>query len=223
MDKLVLKIRELFDEKEVDFGEVQRVLDEYKSDPKDWRIYAHFDAHNYTRNLVDVGNGKYNLMILCWGPGMGSSIHDHSAAQCFVKVLDGQLLETRFAWPSVNEEPGNRGEEEEDGHATEHGEDEGPMQPVGSELFKTNGVSYISDKIGLHRMENPSHADPTVTLHLYIPPYGQCYAFDQRTGRKQRCTVTFYTEYGQKTDYGSEDIKGAANQTEKSNGRRETT
>ena len=25
----------------------------------------------YTRNLVDQGNGKFNLMILCWGEGHG--------------------------------------------------------------------------------------------------------------------------------------------------------
>ncbi|KAL3096917.1 hypothetical protein niasHS_002633 [Heterodera schachtii] len=190
MDKLVLKIRELLDENEVNFGEVQRILEEYKSEPKDWRKFTHFDEHKYTRNLVDAGNGKYNLMILCWGPGMGSSIHDHSAAQCFVKVLDGQLLETRFAWPKKEKE---EKEEEEDEkkkkeEEEEEEEEEGPMRATGTELFKTNGVSYISDKIGLHRMENPSHVDPTVTLHLYIPPYSQCYSFDQRTGRKQQNT-----------------------------------
>ena len=48
---------------------------------------------------MDEGNGKFNLMLLCWGEGHGSSIHDHTNADCFVKVLDGQLTETVFAWP----------------------------------------------------------------------------------------------------------------------------
>ena len=39
-------------------------------------------------------------MALCWGEGHGSSIHDHSDSHCFVKVLDGTLQETMFAWPS---------------------------------------------------------------------------------------------------------------------------
>ena len=38
-------------------------------------------------------------MALCWGEGHGSAIHDHSNADCFVKVLDGQLQETLYDWP----------------------------------------------------------------------------------------------------------------------------
>lgn len=53
----------------------------------------------YTRNLVDAGNGKFNLMILCWGPGHGSAIHDHADAHCMMKMLSGQLSEIRYAWP----------------------------------------------------------------------------------------------------------------------------
>ncbi|CAK5090854.1 unnamed protein product [Meloidogyne enterolobii] len=52
-------------------------------------------------------------------------------------------------------------------------------------------------------MENPSHSDPAITLHLYIPPFTHCQAFDQRTGRKQKCNVTFYSKFGNKVDYCS--------------------
>lgn len=40
----------------------------------------------YTRNLVDTGNGKYNLMIVCWSEGQGSGIHDHPNSHCIMKV-----------------------------------------------------------------------------------------------------------------------------------------
>ena len=53
----------------------------------------------YTRTIVDKGNGRYNLLILCWGPGQGSPIHDHSNSDCFVKILSGQLKETLFKLP----------------------------------------------------------------------------------------------------------------------------
>ena len=43
-------------------------------------------------------------MALCWGEGHGSSIHDHTNAHCFVKVLSGTLRETMFAWPQDSEE-----------------------------------------------------------------------------------------------------------------------
>jgi len=66
---------------------------------------------------------------------------------------------------------------------------------------KTNGVSYMNDQLGLHRMENPSHVEGAVSLHLYVPPYSECQTFDQRTGVRSKATVTFYTKYGRKVDY----------------------
>jgi cysteine dioxygenase len=64
-------------------------------------------AFRYTRNLLDGGNGKYNVIILCWSEGQGSAIHAHSDCNCFVKVLDGQITETLYAWPAKenDEEP----------------------------------------------------------------------------------------------------------------------
>lgn len=53
----------------------------------------------YTRNLVDEGNGRYNLIVLCWDTAQGSSIHSHADSHCFMKVLRGTLQETLFAWP----------------------------------------------------------------------------------------------------------------------------
>ena len=67
----------------------------YKSHPSDWKRFAKFDKYKYTRNLVHEGNGKFNLMLLCWAEGNSSTIHDHADAHCFVKVLDGGLREVR--------------------------------------------------------------------------------------------------------------------------------
>ena len=44
-------------------------------------------------------------MALCWGEGHGSSVHDHSDAHCFVKVLEGRLKETMFDWPLTAASP----------------------------------------------------------------------------------------------------------------------
>lgn len=50
-------------------------------------------VRRYTRNLVDEGNGRFNLMVLCWGEGHGSAIHDHANAHCVMKILQGKLCE----------------------------------------------------------------------------------------------------------------------------------
>ena len=46
-----------------------------------------------------------------------------------------------------------------------------------------NLIYFISlDTIGLHRVENVSHTDTAVSLHLYSPPITCCQSFDERTG-----------------------------------------
>jgi cysteine dioxygenase len=88
---------------------------------------------------VDEGNGKFNLMLLCWGEGHSSAVHDHADAHCFMKMLDGNLREVRFAWPSDSNS--NTGSP-----ATESvvGADAQELQPIGSSLLEVNGVCYIN-------------------------------------------------------------------------------
>uniref|UniRef100_A0A4W3JV07 Cysteine dioxygenase n=1 Tax=Callorhinchus milii TaxID=7868 RepID=A0A4W3JV07_CALMI len=99
--ELVKKLHEIFSADKVNVEEVQNLMGSYKSNPVEWSKYAKLDKYRYTRNLVDEGNGKFNLMILCWGEGHGSSIHDHTDSHCFLKLLQGQLKETLFNWPDV--------------------------------------------------------------------------------------------------------------------------
>uniref|UniRef100_A0A914DPF4 Cysteine dioxygenase n=1 Tax=Acrobeloides nanus TaxID=290746 RepID=A0A914DPF4_9BILA len=74
MESLISQVRQMFESDSINANEVMRILENYKSDPVDWQQYVIFDPHRYTRSLVDIGNGKYNLMILCWGPGTGISM-----------------------------------------------------------------------------------------------------------------------------------------------------
>ncbi|KAK2156596.1 hypothetical protein LSH36_209g04021 [Paralvinella palmiformis] len=183
LEELIQKLRQIFKSDKIDVDYVTAVLSSYKSNPKDWKKYSIFDTHRYTRNLIDEGNGKYNLMALCWGESHGSSIHDHSNSHCFVKILEGQLKETRYNWPSESQ-----------------GETE--MNPSEISIYEKDQVAYMSDRIGLHRMENPSHVVGSVSMHLYIPPFSSCRTFDERTGHKRVAQVTFYSKYGERTPFG---------------------
>ncbi len=53
--------------------------------------------------MIDEGNGKFNILLLCWAESQGSSIHDHSNSHCFMKCLEGELTETRYEWPDNSE------------------------------------------------------------------------------------------------------------------------
>jgi len=57
------------DHADVDIERVKGIMRNYKANPEDFKKYCMFEKFRYTRNLVDDGNGKFNLMILCWGPG----------------------------------------------------------------------------------------------------------------------------------------------------------
>lgn len=45
LDDLVAHLRQIFDDDNVDVDYVQEVMRAYKSNPKDWKKYAHFDRH----------------------------------------------------------------------------------------------------------------------------------------------------------------------------------
>ncbi|KAB1281796.1 Cysteine dioxygenase type 1 [Camelus dromedarius] len=177
---LIRILHQLFAGEEVNVEEVQAVMEAYESDPAEWAIYAKFDQYRYTRNLVDQGNGKFNLMILCWGEGHGSSIHDHTDSHCFLKMLQGNLKETLFAWPDKKSNE---------------------MIKKSERILRENQCAYINDSIGLHRVENISHTEPAVSLHLYSPPFDTCHAFDQRTGHKNKVTMTFHSKFGIRTPF----------------------
>lgn len=55
---------------------IQQLLEKYIQNNNDWREYAHFCPHKYSRNLV-ARTKMYELMVICWGEGQRSPIHNH--------------------------------------------------------------------------------------------------------------------------------------------------
>ncbi|XP_051875858.1 cysteine dioxygenase type 1-like isoform X1 [Pristis pectinata] len=177
LEDVIQALHRIFADDKVDVDEVQALLESYQSNSHEWLKYAKFDQYRYTRNLVDEGNGKFNLMILCWGEGHGSSIHDHADSHCFLKMLQGQLKETIFNWP---------------------GEGKKELTKKKETILQENQCTYINDSIGVHRVENVSHTEVAVSLHLYVPPFDSCHCFDERSGHKKKVRVTFTSKYGER-------------------------
>jgi cysteine dioxygenase len=90
--------------------------------------------------------GLFNLLLLVWTPGMKSPIHDHADAHCLMKVLKGDLVERRFAIPRF---PGM----------------EGRLTETAKARYAEGKVTYMSDRLGLHSIANPSPSDYAVSLH----------------------------------------------------------
>lgn len=165
---------------DVDVDYLTQLMRDYPSTDGGWESYAMGDStRGYTRNLVDEGNGKSNLLVLVWSPGKGSPIHDHGNAHCMMKILRGDLTETRYAFPET--------------------EGQGPMEVISERTHKENEVAYMADELGVHRIWNKG-SDFAVSLHLYTPPNvakGGCNIFDQKTGKKSHITKCgYYSAYG---------------------------
>lgn len=139
-DQMLNKIETAFSRsnKSVDVDELWKVLEDYKSNTDDWSRYAYYDLRKYKRNLV-AEYDKYNVMIICWAPGSQSCIHDHSGSHCFMKILDGELFESRFAWPEQNQISGDQSRE---------------MCRLSDTVMKTDDVLYINGKLRKSRLKD---------------------------------------------------------------------
>ena len=136
-----------------------RLLGAYARAHADWKSHVRFDPEIYTRNLV-ARNEQFEMLVLCWGAGQQSPIHDHAGQHCFMAVLDGRIEELQYDSPS--------------GAAR-------PLRATGKRVFEPGQVAYIHDRIALHRVR-PFGGQPAVSLHLYAGPIDVCQVFDEQTG-----------------------------------------
>jgi cysteine dioxygenase len=140
--------------------------------------FAHFDAsRNYTRNLISTDHETYALMLLCWNRGKYSPIHDHPSDGCWVKAVQGEIHEVRYAR-------------------------DGAQLVETASVRLTSGVTYMDDSLGFHKVGNPRDDTDAITMHLYAPPYDKCRIwFDPADADKSSIAVsTYYSEFGEKVE-----------------------
>lgn len=101
--------------------------------------------------------------------------------------MKGSLKETLYAYP--------------DSVKVQGGEPAPP--PITKEtLYRQDEVTYISDKIGLHKISNLSSEDFAISLHLYTPPHAANFGFnlfDAKTGKASHIKkANLFSRQGQK-------------------------
>lgn len=151
--------------------------------------YKHFDSEKrYTRNLIATDNTTFTLMLLCWNAGKSSPVHDHPCLGCFMLCTEGQVREVRYCI---------QGEE---------------LVTTGEATANPGTVVFISDELGLHKVECPEGAGPSCTLHLYTPPYSKCKVWlNERVNKSCEPTVSYHSVYGEVVRYETgEDAAAAA-------------
>jgi len=157
-------------------GRLTELLGEYARAHDDWRAFALTSPEHYTRNLV-ARQDAFELMILCWGPGQESPIHNHEGQDCWMAVLDGSLEEVRYPMPA--------------------GDAPGPLSPAGAQTFARGQVAFIRDEMGLHLVRPPaSSGGGGVSMHLYSAPFAACNCYCPDTGRITRTQLAYHSIRG---------------------------
>ena len=77
-----------------------------------------------------------------------------------MRILAGEATETRYHWPE------------------EETREDGGLAELERRTLGAGETAYMSDQLGLHRVENESHSERLLSLHLYSPPFADCNVSD---------------------------------------------
>jgi cysteine dioxygenase len=69
-------------------------------------------------------------------------------------------------------------------------------------MEKGDGIMFIEDSMGYHKVGCPSPNQTAVTMHLYSPPFKSCKIFLNEDRKSCEANVCFYSMYGEKVHCG---------------------
>ncbi len=95
-------------------------------------------------------NEEFELVLMTWGVESASPIHGHGGSQCYMHVLSGELIETRYR---------------------PYG-----STPLHAATLTTASVTHIHDEASFHKLSSVTGA---VSLHLYARPLHSMQVFDE--------------------------------------------
>lgn len=151
------------------------LLARYALGNEDWRPYSFFDPQHYTRHQIER-NAEFELLVLCWGVGQASPIHNHEGQNCWMAVVEGEIDELQYH------------------HAA------GSPPVLGRQARLGRGeVAFIRDEIALHVVRSKPGTSG-VSLHLYSKPYDACNVYCERTGVIARKSLSYDSIRGRRVE-----------------------
>ena len=127
---------------------------------------------HYARRLLHRDpRGRYTAIVMTWGPGQGTAVHDHGGLWCVEGVVDGEIAVTQYLVQQDN-----------DGYYR--------VTPIGSLLAGTGSAGRLIPPTDHHVLANARPAKASVTLHVYGGDLDDCKVFLPATpdGRYEEST-----------------------------------
>lgn len=116
-------------------------------------------AEGYARRLLHRDpNGRYTAIVMTWGPGQGTAVHDHGGLWCVEGVVDGEIAVTQYLV-----------QQETDGYFR--------VTPIGSLLAGTGSAGCLIPPTDHHVLANARPTRASVTLHIYGGDLDDCKVF----------------------------------------------
>ncbi len=115
-------------------------------------------ADTYARRLLHRDPaGRYTAIVMTWGPGQGTPVHDHGGLWCVEGVVEGQIAVTHY-----DVEAGT------DGLTVEKGD---------TILAGTGTAGRLIPPTDYHVLANALSDTPSMTLHVYGGDLSRCRVF----------------------------------------------
>jgi predicted metal-dependent enzyme (double-stranded beta helix superfamily) len=113
----------------------------------------------YARRLLHRDpRGRYSAIVMTWGPGQGTAVHDHGGLWCVEGVVDGEIAVTQYLV-----------RQDADGYYQ--------VTPIGSLLAGTGSAGCLIPPTDHHVLANARPSRASVTLHVYGGDLDDCKVF----------------------------------------------
>jgi 3-mercaptopropionate dioxygenase len=116
-------------------------------------------TESYARRLLHRDpEGRYTAIVMTWGPGQGTAVHDHGGLWCVEGVVDGEIAVTQYLV-----------QQDADGFYR--------VTPIGSLLAGTGSAGCLIPPTDHHVLANARPTRASVTLHIYGGDLDDCKVF----------------------------------------------
>jgi predicted metal-dependent enzyme (double-stranded beta helix superfamily) len=115
--------------------------------------------NHYARRLLHRDpKGRYSAIVMTWGPGQGTAVHDHGGLWCVEGVVDGEIAVTQYLV-----------QQDADGYFR--------VTPIGSLLAGTGSAGCLIPPTDHHVLANARPTKASITLHVYGGDLDDCKVF----------------------------------------------
>ncbi|MDE3155493.1 MAG: cysteine dioxygenase family protein [Acidobacteriota bacterium] len=124
--------------------------------------FHHAGADRYARRLLHRDPaGRYTAVVMTWGVGQGTPLHDHAGIWCVEGVVEGRMTVRQFDLI------------DETAEACRFIERDAVSATVGT-------AGCLIPPFEYHTLTNASTAGPSITLHVYGGEMDHCHIFAPR-------------------------------------------